>query len=678
MRSASAFSSKFRSKLLDHRPRIRLHGQAAARLCCVVGMLALALPAPVEAETVKDVLRAVENGDYAWARAKATDAGGTLLREYVVWRELRDGTPLPSFERFQAHLEEPLAWPDGRRIQARAEEALDSSKDNETVLAFFAEREPLTRQGRTRLAMALLDEGQRDQAQNLARKAWIEGRFSSSEEEFFLGRLGDLIGPDDHRERLDAVLAAGQWAEARRQAKRVDAGHRKLAEARILLQSGAKGIDRAVAAVPDALKADPGLTLDRITRARKDGRDVRARELLLLTRSAADQPSAWWKERQIQIRDRLDARAFKEAYRLATAHRQPATDSSFADAEWLAGWIALSFLDRPKDAAKHFEAIAGTVSSPISLARGGYWAGRARAEAGQTDAAAVRWQEASQHGTTFYGQLAWLEGGHRPSLPPLDFPAAGKALRETFDKDKLVRLARLLCEHGGNDQAGSLLAFLADRSLGQSSTLGLVAELAADCKRMDTVVQTARLAQRTGRLNAAAAFPAPPFASLTKSLGVDPALVTAVARQESQFYARAQSPAGALGLLQLMPGTAKAMARRQGVDYAKSRLLTDPVYNVSLGRTYLEEQLNKWGEPAMAIAAYNAGPQRVSTWIDRYGDPRGKGLHELIDWIEIIPFTETRNYVQRVLEGRNVYRVRFGWDAEVAGHPFEPRVINPS
>ncbi|WP_191058689.1 lytic transglycosylase domain-containing protein, partial [Geminicoccus harenae] len=181
-----------------------------------------------------------------------------------------------------------------------------------------------------------------------------------------------------------------------------------------------------------------------------------------------------------------------------------------------------------------------------------------------------------------------------------------------------------------------------------------------------------------GSLNAAAAFPAPPFVALAEGSAVDPALVTAIARQESQFYPRAQSPAGALGLLQLMPGTAKAMARKQGMPYADVRLLTDPGYNVTLGRTYLEEQLGRWGEPAMAIAAYNAGPRRVDSWIARYGDPRGKGLHRLVDWMELIPFTETRNYVQRVLEGRNVYRLRFGWNAEVAGHPFAPGHGNPS
>jgi soluble lytic murein transglycosylase len=658
--------------------RSRPAGWRPALAGILLGLAVLAAPAKAGAETVLDVLRAVEAGHFSWARAKADDAGGPLLRDYVVWRELRDGKPLPAFERFQAFLAEEPDWPSAGRIQRRAEEAMDSTLPDQEVLAFFAGHDPVTRQGRTRLALALLDQGDRANAARIAGLAWVDGRFSAGEEQYFLVRLGELITPEQQRARLDALLAAGSRDEARRQAKRLDQGRRRLAEARILLQSDSSGIDRAVAAVPDALKADPGLTLDRIARARRDGRDARARELLLLIRSADEQPAAWWRERHIQIRDRIDAGAYKEAYRLAVAHRQPEDHPSFADAEWLAGWLALSFLDQPKDAAAHFQKMTDAVGSPISLARGAYWTGRAQAKAGKPEWAAESWRAAGQHGTAFYGQIAWLETGQAPSLPSLDFPTPDRQAEQAFAERKLVRLARLLCEQDGKPQAGAILAHLAQTALDDPATLGQVASLAASCDRLDTVVQTARLGQRGGDLRAAAAFPAPPFLALTASSEVDPALVTAIARQESQFDPRAQSPSGAMGLLQLMPGTAKAMARKQGLDFATSRLLTDPVYNVSLGRTYMAEQLRRWGEPALAIAAYNAGPKRVGSWVARYGDPRGKGLHRLIDWMELIPFSETRNYVQRVLEGRNVYRLRFGWNAEVAGHPFEPRSSDPS
>ncbi|HWL70756.1 MAG TPA: lytic transglycosylase domain-containing protein [Geminicoccus sp.] len=649
----------------------------AGLLLAGLALAAAVVPAQA-AVSVADVLRAVEAGHYAWARAKAEEAGGTLLKEYVDWRELRDATPVPGFKRFRSFLAREVDWPSLPRIRIRAEDALDSSVDDATVLAFFADHEPVTRQGRTRLAIALLGTDEQAAA-SVAGKAWVEGRFSATEERYFLAKLGRLLTRDQDRLRLDNLLAARAWEEARRQAKRLDQGRQRLAEARILLQSGASGIDRAVARVPDALKADPGLSLDRIERARKDGRDARARELLLLlNRSAERQPAAWWRERHIQIRDRIDAGAFKEAYRLAAAHRQPKDHPSYADAEWLAGWLALSFLDRPKDAAAHFSAMTAGVSSPISLARGNYWTGRAQAASGANKAAEASWRSAAAFGTTFYGQLAWLESGRPPQLPEMGFPEPDEPQREAFEKRRLVRLARLLCDKGGDLQAGAILSHLASEALDEPVTLGQVAMLATDCHRLDTVVQTARLAQRSGSLNAAAAFPAPPFVALAERSAVDPALLTAIARQESQFYPRAQSPAGALGLLQLMPGTARAMARKQGMPYADVRLLTDPGYNVTLGRTYLEEQLGRWGEPALAIAAYNAGPRRVDSWIARYGDPRGKGLHRLVDWMELIPFTETRNYVQRVLEGRNVYRLRFGWNAEVAGHPFTPGHDNPS
>ena len=642
--------------------------------------LAIAALAPhAHAETVADVLRAVESGQYSWAKVKAQASGGVILLDYVRWRELRDGRPLPSFEQFDVFLKAGQDWPSLRQIQARAEDALESGIDDATVLTFFARRTPVSRQGRTRLAVALLLQGDRRAAAALAGQAWIGGRFSAPQEALFLSELGDLLTPGQQRQRLARLLNLQAWSEARRQAARMEQGYRQLAEARILLQSSSAGIDRAVAAVPEALKADPGLTLDRIARARRDGRGSRARELLLVSPDTSGQPNAWWRERQIQIRDRIDAGAYREAFQIADAHRQPEDDPSFAEAEWLTGWLALRFLHQPEEAARHFKRIRSAVSSPISLARAAYWTGRAEAEAGNGKAARASFLDAASFGTAFYGQIAWLEIDQPPRLPSFAFPPPDPKGVKSFQSDRQQAVARFLCDHDGKEQAGAILSHLAEEALEDPTRLGQVASIATRCDRLDSVVQAARLGQRRGQLNAAAAFPPPPYPSLLQTGGgADPALVTAIARQESQFYPRAQSAAGAMGLLQLMPGTAKAMAETSGLDYADWRLLTDPVYNVALGRAYIDLQLKRWGEPALAIAAYNAGPKRVDEWLARYGDPRGKGLYALLDWIELIPFSETRNYVQRVLEGRNVYRVRFGWDTRLAGHPFEPRLVDPS
>ena len=647
--------------------------------CIVAGVMTpgIVVAAP-DVLAPSDILRAIDAGDWQWARSRAVDVGGTAFATYVRWRELNDAVPTPPFASFRAFLDDQPGWPGAVRLQARAEDALDDTVADAEVLAFFAGREPLTRQGKTRLALAAMRSGDDGRATRLARDAWVTGNFSDKEESFFLAQLGDRLRVADHRARLSRLLDDGRRDEARRQAQRLDAGRRLLADARIRVQTNATGVAKAVAAVPDALKADPGLTLDRIKRARRNGLDELARDLLVLPRSAADMPDTWWQERQIQIRDRLDAKDYAAAYRLAATHRQPKDDSSYGDAEWLSGWIALRFLNKPTEARKHFAAIEGNVASPISVSRAAYWLGRAEVAAGHAKRAEAAYRRAAAIPTAFYGQLAALELATSPAVPAASFPDAGAKERKAFEQQPVARVAKLLCADRAGDEAGPLLSQLVAISLDDPVRLGLAADLATECKRLDTVVQTARLAQRSGRVVVAAAFPPPPFAPLAQKGEPEPSLITAIARQESQFHPGVRSPAGALGLLQLMPATAKAMARESGIAFTPARLLTDPSYNVSLGRTYLDLQLQRWGEPALAIAAYNAGPARVSSWLDRYGDPRGKGIDALIDWIELIPFSETRNYVQRVLEGRNVYRLRFGWDTTVEGHPFELRATDPS
>ncbi|HET6469874.1 MAG TPA: lytic transglycosylase domain-containing protein, partial [Geminicoccaceae bacterium] len=334
--------------------------------------------------------------------------------------------------------------------------------------------------------------------------------------------------------------------------------------------------------------------------------------------------------------------------------------TSFAEAEWLAGWLALRFVKQPEAALGHFERMAERVRTPISRGRAAYWAGRAAAALGRRDAAARWYQVASAQPTSFYGQLAAANLGLdlRPQAGSGASPTAEQ--RRRFRGRDTARLALLLCELGEYERAGVFLTKLAGDAVADAVENELVYELGQACRRPELLLRAARAATREGDVDIRATFPVPAVPGFLERVKgrPEPALLLAVARQESLFDPRAKSSAGALGMMQLMPATAKAMAKELGVGFAEHKLLADPEFNVRLGGYYLGRQIARFdGEEVLAIAAYNAGPSRVSQWLQQNGDPRGKGVEQLVDWIERIPFSETRNYVQRVLEGRSVYRL---------------------
>jgi soluble lytic murein transglycosylase len=471
-----------------------------------------------------------------------------------------------------------------------------------------------------------------------------------------LERYGGHLRRQDHEQRLDRLLWDGAAGAARRMLPLVDARRRALAEARLALQAGGKPADRAIRRMSAEVAADPGVVFERIRLERRRGRHGTARALLLSVRQEPTRPDAWWAERGYHARAALDARDAGTAYRLAAGHRLP-EGAAMAEAEWLAGWLALRFLDRPGDALRHFERLFEGVSTPLSRSRAAYWAGRAAAAAGRPEEARGWLERASRWPATWYGQLAAAELGRTPALhhgpPPIE-----PALRQAFAGKELVRLAEAFCRAGVATEAGPPIRRLAEEAENDPARLSLALELAVRCGRLDLATALGRGPVRDGRVDPLLAFPVPRLDGFLGSPSgePEPALLLAVARQESQFDPRAVSPAGARGLMQLMPATARAVARELAIAYRPEALLAEPAFNLRLGAHYLGRQLERFGEPALALAAYNAGPGRVEAWLAQYGDPRGRGRHALVDWIERIPFRETRNYVQRVLEGAEVYR----------------------
>ncbi|MDF1586273.1 lytic transglycosylase domain-containing protein [Marinimicrococcus flavescens] len=627
----------------------------APALACLALALGLLHGGPAGADPVAGLLRAVEAGDWATAAAHSQRSGGDELASWVTWRRLRSGERLP-FEAYRDFLAQHPDWPALGSLRTAAEGSIDASVPHSERLAFFADTPPRTRQGRLRHAESLLAAGREGEAAAAVRLSWVEDDYGVDEEQYALRLFGRLLRPQDHAARLERLLWDGRHDQAERMFPRVDAGRQAVARARIRLQQRLPGVDGAVRAVPAALQDDPGLAFDRLRWRRLGGHMEGARELLLATKGAPVRPASWWYERAYQTREALDARDYRLAYRLASGHGQE-SGVAFAEAEWLAGWLALRFLDRPETALKHFWTLYDGVSTPISRSRAAYWAGRARAAMGRPGDARIWYERAARHGTTFYGQQAAVELGQAPDVRLASAPVPA-ARRDAFAKLPLVRLTTRLCVTGITGDAALFLRKLAADAGQDTVALELVADLAAACGRPELVVSIGKAASREGALDPAAAFPVPELPPLDEAGLPETALILAVARQESQFDSQAVSRAGARGLMQLMPGTAKLTAAALGMPYDAAGLTGDPHYNVRLGGAYLASQLARFkGSVPLALAAYNAGPNRVDQWIASFGDPRRLDRHDLIDWLESIPYRETRNYVQRVIESSEVYRV---------------------
>ena len=620
----------------------------------------------------RDAFAAAKSGDWDSAEGLASQGREALLRKALHWLHLVSPGPAPAFSDLADFIAANPGWPRMERLRRRAEEAMPPTMPHGDVLAWFTDRRPATADGVERLATALLAAGRRDEAVILVRDAWRDVDMASDQEDRILKSFGGMLRTRDQEARLDRLLWDERIAPAKRQMRRVGADWQKLAQARIALMERDGSANAALAHVPPSLRDDPGLVFERVRWRRRAEMDDGALELLNDPPADLREPTKWWIERRIQARRLLQDGNSRGAYRLASEHRQ-VDAAERAEAEWLSGWIALRFLHESETAFVHFKTLYENVQYPISLSRGAYWAGRAAADAGKNDIAHMWYATAAQYVTTFYGQLAAanLPEAERPAIPAEPEPSDADTAR--FEDMELVRVARLMAAAGAADQTDAFLRKLADEKRSPTEWV-LLGRLARQIGRRDLGVHVAKQAMNDGVLLAEHGYPALPIPEPAN----DPALVHAVVRQESAFAPNAVSFAGARGLMQLMPATAERMAKDLRLPFSSSRLIDDPEYNLQLGQAYLSQMLQRYGGSlVLALAAYNAGPSRVDRWLTSFG-PLGQDAETLIDWIESIPFTETRNYVQRVIETRTVYGARQSGSAltlTIARFMSEPREV---
>ncbi len=626
-------------------------------------VLALAFAAPVGADPVQqaallaEAYKARDEGDWEEARAKAR-AAGAIAADIMEWHHLRAGRG--GWEDYRDFLRRNADWPGLPLLKKRGEASIPENAEPGEVTAYFAGEHAQTGRGAIALAQALEASGKEEEAAREITRAWRRLSLSRTEQDEMLARWGELLKPH-HAERLDMLLWRGLAGEARMMMPLLGKNRAALAEARIALRQNLKGVDDLIGAVPESLSADPGLAYERFLWRLRKGR-LEDAAALILERSesgeALGQPERWANGRRQIARAWMRAGKAKEAYRIASAHHLE-SGSNFADLEWLSGYLALKYLDEPKRALRHFDSFALAVKTPISLGRAGYWRGRALEAIGRSDEARAAYGEAARHQTSFYGQLAAAKIGApmNPELagrgPARDWKRAG------FLADRVLGAALMLRDAGQQRLATRFMVHLAE-SLG-ADDLELLADLALANSDPHSALMIAKHAARRGIILPRAYFPLHPLAE--EELPAPPDLALAIARRESEFFTRAYSPAGAVGLMQVMPRTAKAMSEALGLEYSKNRLFEDWRYNVRIGAAYLARMEEEFGpNPILIAGAYNAGPGRVKKWIQAFGDPRTDAIG-WVDWIEHIPFRETRNYVMRVAESLPVYRAR------LAGRP---------
>lgn len=629
----------------------------------VITALALAISMGVLAPTSQPALAqgaadaalsAAAKRDWGQAYALAAKSGDPVLRKLVTWADYAAPGTKASFSDISAFIKANPNWPSQAILRRNAEEALTANATDRQVLDWFASNEPRTTAGRMRLIQALYGAGRREEAMAYLRRTWIEGNFSTDQERTFLKLHGTHLRRGDHSARLDRLLWDGRGPEAQRMFRHVSAGEQALANARTQLRGMGSAVDAALRKVPKGLQNDPGLIYERVRWRRRKERDDEARALLAHPPAKLVQPDLWFAERSILARRALRTGQASVAYELV-GNAGETSGATLAEAEWLAGWIALRFLNDPTKALKHFTNLHDNVRYPVSKSRGAYWAGRA-AEAKKDPVLSKQWYgKAAKHVTTFYGQLAAPHvGGSLKQLIPRD-PNPSPAARKAFNNRELVKATKLIARAKNRAWLRSFVLTVMEE-VKTPEDQELVTELAIGLQRPDLAVVASKHAVRLGVQFVATGYPTSPLPKGGSRL--ETAMQLAVMRQESAFDPEATSSAGARGLMQIMPSTAKMLARDLRLPYAPEKLTNDPNYNMTLGSHYLANIISNFnGSYVMGLAAYNAGPSRVHAWIKAYGDPR-KGAVDIIDWIELIPFEETRTYVQRVMENLQIYRTR--------------------
>jgi soluble lytic murein transglycosylase len=635
------------------------------------GLPALLPPAQAEPHVsglAVDAAKAAFAGNFKDAGSLAQRSGDAAAIKLVELIYLRDHPQEAGYSRIMDFLNQAPDWPLAESLIKRAERTLyQNNEPAEVVLQHFAKRKPVTPEGTLALARAMRAQGNEPVARKLVQAVWYNPAIDAQLEKAVAAEFKDELSADDNRQRMWRLIYAQETNAAVRMAGKLSGDYQKAAKVAQALIRGVAGADKQYAKLPSAMRGEPGLKYSLARYYRRNEAYSKAAAVLATVpgdAAAMGDPEAWWVERRIVARHSIgpshpDRAAV--AYQIAKANGI-ATGPSAVEAEFLAGWIALRYLDAPSKAMKHFTRLAEIAPTRTEQARAHYWLGRTYEALGQKGDAVSHYREAAQHTTVYYGQLAREKIG-RGSVPEeIESGTPSKAAQARIDQDEVVRAFKIVAETGRKADLGIFLWAFANRF-----------KTTDDMNAAANVVwgeggayMSVKLAKAAAAQNIDIDSWSYPIRGLPdwKPVGkpVEKALVFGLSRQESEFNPTAGSAVGAQGLMQIMPGTAKLIAKQHGLTYTPGKLTSDPAYNVKLGAAHLGDLVDNFGGSyVLTLVAYNAGPRRSREWVQEYGDLRG-GSVDPIDWVESIPFQETRQYVQKVLQNVHVYRSRLAPD----------------
>jgi soluble lytic murein transglycosylase len=595
--------------------------------------------------------------DWAGAMALGNQGQDTTARQLLQWKYALDRDSGAKFADVDDALKMATGWPLRGTLYVRAEADITPDMSPSQILQWFGSRAPSSPIGRVRLGEALVATGDKSRGGALIRQGWSEGSFDDFTEASILAQDGGSLTPESHRARLDGLLWRGEFTAARRQIARVDSKTAALAQARMALASGLPKARVPLAKVSGS--RDPGLLYDWSRALRAANKDAEAHAKLLQIEPATlakDHTQRWWNEVAIQARDALAAGNPRLALKLVE-HAQIPVGDQYPDQQFLGGFISLRFLKEPAQALTYFQRLGANVTRPISKSRAEYWQARAHEALGDPASAASHYRLAAAYPDTFYGQLSIARIESAPLLHLTDTSVEPVA-KAAIENDTLMPQIRVLAELGQANDLRHFATRAADLYPAPSHLKQFLQTLTG-WGYPQIAVRLAKVSAYGGTPMLSFAFPVrplPPYPG--QSTPPQPALIHALIRQETEFDSQAVSSAGARGLMQVMPAAAKTNARAGGLPYRPNDLITDTDYNIQLGMIEFTRHYASWGNSlVLAIAAYNAGPGNVRKWVAANGDP-SNGSVDAIDWIERIPFGETRNYVQRVLENQAVYKNR--------------------